>query len=68
MKIAPATIHLELDKIFDIIDNSPVDEFINFAKEYNIFQESDNRFYKSICDRIKKRLADENLIEDDIKP
>jgi hypothetical protein len=64
MKIAPTTLHLELDGMLNIIDNSPVDEFINFAKEYNIFQESDNRFYKSICDRIKKRLASENLSQD----
>jgi hypothetical protein len=51
----------EVNKIFTLIDNGDVDEFITYAKTYNIFQESNNKFYAQMCQRIKDRLERENL-------
>ncbi len=54
-------------EIIDLIENGPLDKFIVFAKEYNIFQESKNKFYLSICEKIKLRLTKENLSVDVLK-
>lgn len=48
-------------KIIDIIETGNVDEFLKFAKDYNIFQDSKNKFYLSICEKIKERLKRDNL-------
>lgn len=53
--------YLKYKKILDTIDNGPIDEFIEFAKNYNIFQQSNNKFYKMMCDKIKTRLDKEGL-------
>lgn len=68
MKFAPASVHFELDKMYNIIDNAPVEEFIEFAKQYDIFQNSSNAFYQHICTKIKERLAKENLTENAVRP
>ena len=54
----------EVNEIFTLIDNGDVNEFIAYAKTYNIFQESNNKFYAQMCQRIRDRLSRENLSED----
>ena len=54
-------------EIIDLIENGPLDKFIIFAKEYNIFQDSKNAFYLEICAKIKTRLQKENLSIDEVK-
>lgn len=55
-------------EMIDTIDNGSIDDFIKIAKEYNIFQTSTNKFYLSVCKKIRDRLAKENLSEDVVKP
>lgn len=58
----------QIVKNFDkIIFDSSLDEFIDFAKNYNIFQQSDNKFYLDNCKKIRERLVQENLSENIIK-
>ena len=67
-KINPIQALKSIDNLQDKIYNSSLEDFIIFAKQYNIFQNSTNEFYKSICDKIKQRLQKENLTEDDVRP
>ena len=56
-------------KNFDeIINNSTKEEFIDFAKSYNIFQESNSKLYDMVCDKIKARLDREGLSHDTVRP
>jgi hypothetical protein len=55
------------NKLIDIIENGNIDDFVKTAKEFNIFQESNNKFYLSICEKIRARLQKENLTEDVVK-
>lgn len=52
----------------NIIENGNLDEFLAFAKSYNIFQESKNNCYQSICAKIRQRLQKEKLDETIIRP
>ena len=54
----------EVIEMFDLIDTGDINKFIEFAKTYNIFQESNNKFYAQMCQRIRDRLSRENLSED----
>lgn len=58
----------KLDEINNIIESGSLSDFIIFAKSYNIFQDSNNKFYKLTCEKIRTRLGKENLTEDDIRP
>jgi hypothetical protein len=55
-------------EMIKIIETGTLQEFITLAKEYNIFQESKNKFYLSMCEKIKNRLIKENLTENDVRP
>lgn len=57
-----------LENINDKIYTSDIQKFINFVKEYNIFQNSNNEYYKKNCEKIKKRLNDLNIPIDDVQP
>jgi len=52
----------------EIINNSTKEEFIDFAKKYNIFQESNSKFYNEVCNKIKQRLDREGLSHDIVRP
>ena len=54
----------EVNQIFTLIDSGDVSEFIAYAKTYDIFQESNSKFYTQMCQRIRDRLNRENLSED----
>jgi hypothetical protein len=64
----PATIHIEHQRILNIISSGSTEDFIQFAKSYNIFQESKTKIYTTICNLIKERMDKENLSYDLIKP
>ena len=55
-------------EMFDIVDNGQLQDFINFARGYNIFQTSNSKFYDMMCDKIKTRLDKENLPYDTVRP
>jgi hypothetical protein len=53
----------------DIIDNGSMDDFIHFAKNYNIFQpEPHSKIYEEVCDKIKARLDREGLSHETVRP
>lgn len=54
--------------IINIIENGSTQDFIDFAKRYNIFQENGTQFYKIICDKIKARLDTEGLSYEIVRP
>lgn len=54
----------EVNQIFTLIDSGDVNQFIAYAKTYDIFQESNSKFYTQMCQRIRDRLNRENLSED----
>jgi hypothetical protein len=66
--INPAIGLQKLDEINTIIESGSLSDFLDFAKSYNIFQDSNNKFYKLNCEKIRARLAKENLTEDAIRP
>jgi hypothetical protein len=68
MKKSPATSHHAVNEIYALIDNGTLEEFIAFAKEYNIFQEANSKFYTEMCERIKQRLTKEQLSIDTVRP
>lgn len=51
----------DLDNVMNIINNGNKEQFIEFAKRYNIFQETDNKFYAFICNKIKDRAKKDNI-------
>ena len=57
----------QLNKMNDLIESGPLAEFLTFAKEYNIFQVSNSKFYDMTCDKIRQRLTKEGLTEDALK-
>jgi hypothetical protein len=63
MKYTPIIIN-QINEIFTLIDNGDVNEFIAYAKTYDIFQQSNSKFYTQMCERIRDRLNRENLSED----
>jgi len=52
----------------DMIKTSSLEEFIDFAKKYNIFQQSNSKFYDEMCNKIKQRLDREGLSHDIVRP
>ena len=63
------TIYVNVHKDrLDFIENSTTEEFINFAKQYNIFQSRGTNLYKETCDKIKARLDRESLSYDTVRP
>lgn len=52
----------------NIIENGTREEFIEFAKQYNIFQPNGTKFYKMMCDKIKARLDHEGLDYEIVRP
>lgn len=62
-------INLDITKQqFDFIENSNLEDFIIFAKKYNIFQESRSKIYDEYCTKIKARLDREGLAYDTVRP
>lgn len=57
-----------VDKMFHDIENLPKDDFIIFAKKYNIFKISHSKFYDMMCDKIKARLDREGLSHETVRP
>lgn len=66
--INPLMGYKQNQKIIELIEYGPLDDFISWAKEYNIFQSSTNKFYLSICQKVKDRLQKENLSLDIVRP
>jgi len=65
--------HIELKdhytRIMETIDNSPLDDFISFAKQYDLSViRPEGTFYNYICTKIKERLDREGLSHDIIRP
>jgi len=50
------------------IDTLPLNEFIEWAKSYNIFQESNSKVYDRNCQQIKARLDREGLSHETVRP
>jgi len=50
------------------INESSLDDFITFAKNYNIFQESNSKVYDIVCEKIKARLDREGLDYEIVRP
>ena len=54
-------------QLFNVTENGTLDEFLTFAKKYNIFQVSNSSFYDETCEKIRQRLIKEGLTEDALK-
>lgn len=52
----------------DICENGTLEDFIKFAKEYNIFQVPRAKVYTKMCERIKARLDREGLDYEIVRP
>lgn len=50
------------------VEESTTEDFIIFAKSYNIFQPNGTSFYRMMCDKIKARCDREGLDYDTIRP
>jgi len=57
-----------LPEIIDMIENGTTQDFIVFAKSYNIFQMGGTKFYQMMCDKIKERLDKEGLSYETVRP
>ena len=55
------------DKI-DLIDNGNIQDVIDYAKQYNIFQTNGTKVYTTMCDKIKARLDREGLSHETVRP
>lgn len=62
------TVYNFREQFNDTIENSSIEDFINFAKEYNIFQPNGTQFYKLTCQKIKERLDREGLDYEIVRP
>jgi len=54
--------------LFEKVNEPDIDKFIQFAKLYNIFQESNSKFYDKMCYLIKQRLDREGLSYETVRP
>ena len=45
-----------------------LNSFIKWAKQYNIFQESNSKVYDYVCNLIKERLDSEGLDYEIVRP
>jgi hypothetical protein len=52
----------------EIIESGTTEEFITFAKAYNIFQVPRAKVYVRMCDKIKARLDREGLSHEVVRP
>lgn len=50
-----------------LISSGPIDELINYAKEYNIHQVSNSRSYTEQVEKIKNRLIAEGIDPETIR-
>lgn len=57
-----------LNSMINLVENGPLNEFIDFAKNYNIFQPNGGSFYTMMCTKIKERLDREGLSYDTVRP
>jgi hypothetical protein len=57
-----------LQNNLELIDNGSIEDVINFAKSYNIFQPNGTKFYQLMCDKIKARLDREGLSHEVVRP
>lgn len=57
-----------LQKNIELIETGNKEEFIAYAKQYNIFQTNGTKFYKMMCDKIKARLDREGLDYEIVRP
>ncbi len=61
------TIFTELTKIETLISVGPIDELIEYAKEYNIHQVSNSKRYTEQVEKIKTRLIAEGIDPETIR-
>jgi transcriptional antiterminator len=52
----------------DFLENSSLEEFIKFAKQYDLTITSGSSFYNLVINKIKERLDREGLPYDVVKP
>lgn len=45
----------------ELCENGPLDDFLIWAKEYNIFQVSRSTLYDEMCEKIRTRMNKEGL-------
>lgn len=57
--------YINLEEKIDSLDSV---NFIEWAKEYNIFQESNSKAYDRVCNLIKARLDREGLSHETVRP
>lgn len=57
-----------IDIMLNKIENDNLNDFIQFAKNYNIFQPNGTAFYRIMCDKIKARCDREGLDYEIIRP
>lgn len=50
------------------IQDPNLQSFIRWAKDYNIFQESNSKVYDYVCNLIKERLDNEGLEYEIVRP
>lgn len=69
MQIMGKNILIDFRKEFDmIIENGTTEDFIKFAKQYNIFQSKGTQYYHIMCKKIKDRLDREGLDYEIVRP
>ena len=56
-----------IQKIETLISTGPIDELIEYAKEYNIHQVSNSRRYSEQVEKIKNRLIAEGIDPETIR-
>jgi hypothetical protein len=56
-----------IQEIDALISTGPIDELIDYAKEYNIHQVSNSRRYSEQVDKIKNRLIAEGIDPETIR-
>jgi len=61
------TIIIDYDPL-ELVEKLSLSDFITWAKEYNIFQESNSKRYDSVCNLIKARLDREGLSHETVRP
>lgn len=52
----------------EFIQSGNINEVIDFAKTFNIFQDSTNKMYQHWCTLIKQRLDKEGLSHETVRP
>lgn len=61
-------VYKDPNEMLEQIDTMDANNFINFAKRYNIFQMNGTKFYNEMCEKIKIRLDREGLAYDTVRP